>query len=236
VSKIDIFNIEKWFGDTLILDKINFTIYPKHINVIIGPSGCGKSTLLNIISGLDNNFTGYTKALSSLKISYVFQEDHLLEWKSIEKNILYALSGKLKKEEFIDYGNILGLSTYWGHYPSQLSGGLRQRVNLLRAFLYPASLLLMDEPFKSLDIQTKEKTINLFLKIQKEKELTVLLVTHNLDEAFQLGEYIHIFSNKPTGKINTIINPYFYSNKVNSGKEKELFLNQVKEIMKHNMV
>jgi len=94
----------------------------------------------------------------------------------------------------------------------------------------------MDEPFKSLDIQTKEKTINLFLKIQKEKELTVLLVTHNLDEAYQLGDYIHVFSNKPKGKIDTIINPYLYSNKVHSGKEKELFLNQVKEIMKHNMV
>jgi len=234
VRKIEILNIEKWFGNILILDKINFMIYPKQINVILGPSGCGKSTLLNIIAGLDHNFKGNTNSIDSKKVSYVFQEDHLLEWKNIEKNILYALSGKVRKQELIEYGEVLGLSMYWRYYPKQLSGGLRQRVNLLRAFLYPASLLLMDEPFKSLDIQTKEKTINLFLNIQQEKKLTVVLVTHSLEEAFQLGEYIHVFSNKPINKITTFINPYFYPRGVYSIKEKELFLKQVKEVLKQN--
>lgn len=229
---MEILNIEKRFGETLVLDKISLTIYPKKINVILGPSGCGKSTLLQIIAGLDKDFDGCINGITPCKLAYVFQEDRLLEWKSVEKNILYALSGKVEKERLLDYGKALGLSEYLKYRPSQLSGGLRQRVNLLRAFLYPASLLLMDEPFKSLDIQTKEETINLFLRVQKEKEVTVLLVTHSLEEAIQLGNYIHIFSNKPTRRLDTFINPYFSSAKAYSIKDKESFLNEVREMVK----
>lgn len=229
---MEILNIEKRFGETLILDKISLTIYPKQINVILGPSGCGKSTLLQIIAGLDKDFDGCINGITPCKLAYVFQEDRLLEWKSVEKNILYALSGKVEKERLLDYGKALGLSEYLKYRPSQLSGGLRQRVNLLRAFLYPASLLLMDEPFKSLDIQTKEETINLFLRVQKEKEVTVLLVTHSLEEAIQLGNYIHIFSNKPTRRLDTFINLYFSSAKASSIKDKESFLNEVREMVK----
>lgn len=227
---IQIVDMEKSFEESLILNKINLTIYPKKINIIVGPSGCGKSTLLQIVSGLDKDFNGFVSDISTEKISYVFQEHCLLEWKNVEKNIAYALSGKIDKKDFLQYSTALGLNSYLKHYPSQLSGGLLQRVNLLRAFLNPANILLMDEPFKSLDIQSKQEAINLFLRIQSQKELTVILVTHSLEEAVKLGNYIHVLSNKPTKKLDTFINPYFCENNY-SIEDRRLFLNKIKEMI-----
>lgn len=206
-------------------------IEPKKINVILGPSGCGKSTLLSIIAGLDTDFKGTIKGIDLEKISYVFQEDCLLEWKTLKENIGYALSGKVDREDFLDYAHRLGLSDYLNYLPDQLSGGLRQRVNLLRAFLYPASLILMDEPFKSLDIQSKGDAINLFLRIQRERELTVLLVTHNLEEAVQLGDFIHILSKKPTRVLHSITTPYDYLEEGQLEQERALFFSQLKGLL-----
>lgn len=229
---IEILNLRKNFKEIVVLDHLNLYIYPEQINVILGPSGCGKSTLLNIIAGLDSKFTGTIKGIKSHKTSYIFQDDSLLEWRSIKNNILFALSGKVDSGLLLNYGNALGLSNYWNHYPSQLSGGLRQRVNILRGLLYPSTLMLMDEPFKSLDTQTKEEVINLFLQIQQERKLTTILVTHNLEEALQVGHYIHVLSQKPTHIVDTFTNPYFSLDKSYSYEDKKTFLNQIKEIMK----
>lgn len=230
---IEIVDIEKSFYKNVILNKVNLTIYPKKINIIIGPSGCGKSTLLEIISGLDKDFNGFIKNIDMQKISYVSQEHCLLQWKSVEKNIMYALSGKVDNKNFVKYSRALGLTNYLQHYPNQLSGGLLQRVNLLRAFLYPSNILLMDEPFRSLDVQSKEKAVDLFLEVQKEKQLTVILVTHNLEEAVELGHYIHVLSNKPTKKLDTFVNPYFCKEKY-SNEDRKLFLNKIKAIIQEN--
>ncbi len=230
---IKIVDIEKSFDQNVILNKVNLTIYPKKINIIIGPSGCGKSTLLEIISGLDKDFNGFIKNTDRQKISYVSQEHCLLQWKSVEKNIMYTLSGKVDNKKFLKYSRALELTNYLKHYPSQLSGGLLQRVNLLRAFLYPANIILMDEPFKSLDVLSKEKAINLFMEVQKEKQLTVILVTHNLEEAIKLGNYIHVLSNKPTKKLDTFVNPYFCKEEYYD-KNRILFSNKIKAIIKQN--
>lgn len=231
--KIELINIRKSYGDNIVLDKVSFTIQPQKVNIILGPSGCGKSTLLSIIAGLDHNFQGTIKGIDQRKLSYVFQEDCLLEWRTVKENIIYALSGKVEREKFINYAKVLGLSDYFNYFPYQLSGGLRQRVNLLRAFLYPSSLLLMDEPFKSLDIQSKEEAIGLFLRIQKERKITAVLVTHTLDEALQLGSWIHILSSKPTRLLNTLINPFIDSEEIYSSKDKELFLTRVEEMLQN---
>lgn len=230
--KIEIIDIEKSFGENLILNNISLIIHPNQINVIIGPSGCGKSTLLQIIAGLDKEFRGTVNGIDTKQISYVFQDHCLLEWKSVEKNIMYALSGKVDNKHFLEYSRALGLTEHLSHYPNQLSGGLLQRVNLLRAFLSPGNLLLMDEPFKSLDVKSKEATINLFLQVQKEKKRTVLLVTHSLEEAVQLGNYIHILPKNPAGKLHTFMNPWTYSKEEQSNEGRAKFLNKLNEIIK----
>lgn len=187
--------------------------------------------MLRIVAGLDSEFSGSIQPIGQNRISYIFQEPCLIQWKNVRKNMRYALSGHVDEKMLLDYSKILGLTDYLNYYPSQLSGGLLQRVNLLRGFLYPATLLLMDEPFKSLDIKNKEAAMDLMVKIQKERNLTVVLVTHSLEEAIQLGDYIYIVPHKPKGSLECFANPRDSIHEKSSTESKIELFNTLKEIL-----
>lgn len=197
---IKLINIEKNFGNKKIYDKFSLTFEEGKINCILGKSGCGKSTLLNIIANLEEINSGEIIGVPE-KIAYVFQEDRLIEWNSIYTNMelpLLKFYTKDEREEKIK--NILReveLEDYINSYPKELSGGMRQRANIARALLYNGELLLMDEPFKSLDKSSKENIIKIFKKNHLEKNNTVIMVTHDINEALSLGDNIFILGGSP---------------------------------------
>ena len=197
---IKLINIEKNFGNKKIYDKFSLTFEERKINCILGKSGCGKSTLLNIIANLEEINSGEIIGVPE-KISYVFQEDRLIEWNSIYTNMelpLLKFYTKDEREEKIK--NILReveLGDSMNSYPKELSGGMRQRANIARALLYNGELLLMDEPFKSLDKSSKEDIIEIFKKNHLEKNNTVIMVTHDINEALNLGDNIFILGGSP---------------------------------------
>lgn len=197
---IKLINIEKNFGNKKIYDKFSLTFEEGKINCILGKSGCGKSTLLNIIANIEEINSGKIIGVPE-KIAYVFQEDRLIEWNSIYTNMelpLLKFYTKDEREEKIK--NILReveLEDYINSYPKELSGGMRQRANIARALLYNGELLLMDEPFKSLDKSSKENIIKIFKKNHLEKNNTVIMVTHDINEALSLGDNIFILGGSP---------------------------------------
>ncbi|HHQ4320244.1 TPA: ABC transporter ATP-binding protein [Clostridium perfringens] len=197
---IKLINIEKNFGNKKIYDKFSLTFEEGKINCILGKSGCGKSTLLNIIANIEEINSGEIIGVPE-KIAYVFQEDRLIEWNSIYTNMelpLLKFYTKDEREEKIK--NILReveLEDYTNSYPKELSGGMRQRANIARALLYNGELLLMDEPFKSLDKSSKENIIKIFKKNHLEKNNTVIMVTHDINEALSLGDNIFILGGSP---------------------------------------
>lgn len=197
---IKLINIEKNFGSKKIYDKLYLTFEEGKINCILGRSGCGKSTLLNIIANLEEVNSGEIIGVPE-KIAYVFQEDRLIEWNSIYTNMeLPLLKTYAKDERKEKIKNILReveLGDCMNSYPKELSGGMRQRANIARALLYNGELLLMDEPFKSLDKSSKEDIIEIFKKNHLEKNNTVIMVTHDINEALSLGDNIFILGGNP---------------------------------------
>ena len=165
------------------LDGISFNVYPREIVSILGPSGCGKTTLLNIISGIDNDYTGDIIGRPN-SISYLFQEDRLLPYFNTLDNVTFTLPesyDKIKKNEIgIKYLNALDLKNEHNTYPQQLSGGMARRVAIARSLAYPASLLLLDEPFNGLNIELKYKVADMISDSIKSNDKTVILVSHDI--------------------------------------------------------
>lgn len=204
---ISIKNTNKKFGNNIIFDNFSIDFYENKVNCILGKSGCGKSTLLNIISGIIQNDTNDFEGLENQGISYIFQEDRLIDWLTVEENIKLVVKKYYSQSE-IDklcdkYLELVGIREYKNYYPQRLSGGMRQRVNIARAFIYPSKLIIMDEPFKSLDIKNKQMIIEKFKEILKADNRTVLFVTHDMDEALVLGEKIFVLGNQPVKIKNT---------------------------------
>lgn len=204
---ISIKNTNKKFGNNIIFDNFSIDFYENKVNCILGKSGCGKSTLLNIISGIIQNDTNDFEGLENQGISYIFQEDRLIDWLTVEENIKLVVKKYYSQSE-IDklcdkYLELVGIREYKKYYPQRLSGGMRQRVNIARAFIYPSKLIIMDEPFKSLDIKNKQMIIEKFKEILKADNRTVLFVTHDMDEALVLGEKIFVLGNQPVKIKNT---------------------------------
>lgn len=197
---IKLINIEKNFGSKKIYDKFSLAFEEGKINCILGRSGCGKSTLLNIIANLEEVKSGEIIGVPE-KIAYVFQEDRLIEWNSIYTNMeLPVLKTYTKDEREEKIKNILReveLGDCMNAYPKELSGGMRQRANIARALLYNGELLLMDEPFKSLDKSSKENIISIFKGNHLEKNNTVIMVTHDINEALSLGDNIFLLGGSP---------------------------------------
>lgn len=172
-------------GEIEALKNISFEIEPGEYVSIIGPSGCGKSTLLSIVSGLEPKSSGSIK--TSEKIGYMLQKDNLLEWRTIYKNVMFGLEiQKNITEENKKYVEELlkkyGLYEFKDKYPSQLSGGMRQRVALIRTLAIKPKILLLDEAFSALDYQTRLMVTDDIYKILKNEKITALMVTHDISE------------------------------------------------------
>lgn len=188
--------IEKWFNDLCVLKDFSMDINREEIVCIIGPSGCGKSTLLNICSGILEPSKG-TIINNSSNISYVFQEDRLLPWKNVYDNI-HIVNSSSSREQCMDLLKNVGLEGFEKHYPSQLSGGMRQRCSIARAFNFEADLLLMDEPLKSLDYTLRLNMIKYILNLWNNTKKNIIYVTHEIDEAILLGDKILVLSQRPS--------------------------------------
>lgn len=171
------------------------------ITCILGPSGCGKTTLLNIIGNLIKPDGGTLTGFEGKTISYIFQDPRLLPWKTVKGNIEFALSKNLpagERRKVTDrFIRLVELEGFEDYYPSKLSGGMRQRVSIARAFAYPSDVILMDEPLKGLDIKLKLNLIQTFSRIWQTDKRTVIFVTHDVDEALLLSNEIVVLSQAP---------------------------------------
>jgi len=182
-----------------VLSDLAFVCQDRSFTCIVGPSGCGKTTALRCILGLETDYDGTIsvhEVAGNQKVSAVFQEPRLLPWRTVEQNVRLAL--KTVDEEALDaLFAELGLSSHRSFYPTELSLGLARRVSLARAFAVDPSVLILDEPFVSLDESTAARLRTLLLKVWSARSCTALMVTHNLSEAIQLADRILFFSGNP---------------------------------------
>lgn len=194
--------------ETPAIRDINFTVDESEFIAIVGPSGCGKSTILSLISGLIKPSVGEIKIGGKLKetsgknIGYMLQKDHLLEWRSTLKNLTLGLEiqNKLTQNSYLLINEMLetyGLLTFKDAKPSQLSGGMRQRVALIRTLLLEPDILLLDEPFSALDYQTRLEVADDIWGIIKKEKKTAILVTHDISEAISMADRVIILSKRP---------------------------------------
>ena len=189
VSKI--YNVER--ESIKVLNGINLDIPQNKITVILGRSGCGKTTLLRLVAGLEDFEQGEIIGASSNKKAYVFQEDRLMPWLDVKSNITFGIHRKEIDHNRIDrIIETVGLEKFYNAYPKQLSGGMKQRVSIARAFAYDPDFIMMDEPFSALDYFTREQMQKELLKIHQRLKCSILFVTHSIDEALILGDKIVI--------------------------------------------
>ena len=185
-----------------VLSNISFTLFQGEILSLLGPSGSGKSTILNILTKLLEPTSGSVTINGT--VGYMFQKDHLLEWRSIMDNITLGLEIMHKKNDKKSMERIerllktYGLWDFRNMYPKELSGGMRQRANFMRTFINSSDIMLLDEPFGALDSITRASMQNWLLDIKKQIKSTILLITHDIDEAIILSDRIYILSNKPS--------------------------------------
>lgn len=214
--------VSKWFntaeGTPLqVLDDINLTIAAQSIVAILGASGCGKSTLLNIISGIitpergEVRINGVASGLFTewRSVSYMFQEDRLLPWRTTIKNVEFALeTGSMPRTEresrARDALQLVGLEAFADAFPYQLSGGMRSRIALARSLVQEPCILLMDEPFSRLDAMTRAQMHDELLQIQKLKKMTIVFVTHDVEEAVVLADHVVVMAPRP-GRIRDTV-------------------------------
>lgn len=185
---IELKNITKKFGDKVVLSDFSAVFKDDTINCIMGTSGSGKTTIINIILGFVKPDNGIITGAEGKRISIVFQEDRLLNWLNAVDNVSFVCGNAVSKDEITDMLNNLGLSGSTNESVSKLSGGMKRRVAIARALLFPAEIIILDEPFKGLDEDTKYNVMDIVKKYIKNK--CVIFVTHDKDEAEYLGAEI----------------------------------------------
>jgi ABC-type nitrate/sulfonate/bicarbonate transport system ATPase subunit len=191
-------NIEKAsfnYGSIEVFKDLNIKIEQKNNISIVGPSGCGKTSLLYCIKGLKHLSQGaiHLDNISQKDIGILFQEDRLLPWKTVKNNILLGLDKNLPFQKYVD---MVGLKGHEDKYPSQLSGGERQRVALARVLIRQPKVLLLDEPTASLDELTKESLQDSILELSKSLGMSLILVTHHIEEAVYMGDRVIVFGDQ----------------------------------------
>ncbi len=240
VAKLQVQNLSKYFltrdGEPRkVLDKISLDIEENEFVCIVGASGCGKTTFIRSIGGLipaeegDVRIDGKRVEGPGGDRGFVFQHDSLLPWRTVLDNVIFGLEVRgMRPSQSHPLGmsllKLVGLSSFENHYPSELSGGMRQRVNLARALAIDPDVLLMDEPFAALAAQTREIMQRELLKIWAEKRKTVLFITHQIDEAVYLADRVLVFSSRP-GRVAADIRIPF-------ARPRELSLKRTPEFLK----
>jgi NitT/TauT family transport system ATP-binding protein len=202
-------------GTTLALDDINFSTHRREFLCVVGPSGCGKSTLIRILAGLEEKSCGQV-LLQGKPVSgpgrdrgMVFQGYTLFPWLTVKKNVMFGLevngaAGHQAEREALQWLQLVGLEKFANAYPHQLSGGMKQRVAIVRALANQPRILTMDEPFGALDAQTRARMQAHLLEIWKKIDITIIFITHDLDEAIFLGDRILVLSPHP-GRVQELI-------------------------------
>ena len=191
-------------SENLIFKNLNFIIKKSQFVSIFGPSGCGKTTLLNIISGLDKDFDGSVQTLNNQtnpnkNISYMFQAPRLFPWLTAIENVKFPIKKKKNCEKIaFEFIKKVGLERYNNQYPNRLSGGMQRRIALARAFAPNPNILLLDEPFISIDKKIANSLRKLLIKLWKKNKPIIIFVTHDLDEAIELADRICFLSNLPS--------------------------------------
>lgn len=228
-------NIVKNYGDKKVLGGIDIEIEERKITAILGESGCGKSTLLNIIAGKIKDYSGEIifEREHEKGISYVFQEDTLIPWKTVYNNLEFVLKGKVEKSELDKrikkYLKIVNLAGSEKEFPNMLSGGMKRRVGIARAFAFPSNYMFMDEPFEFLDVKIKEEIVEDLIKLQESEKKTIILITHDIDTAITLGEKIVVLGEKPSVVRASFVNKFALKILENS-EEKEKFKLEIKKL------
>jgi NitT/TauT family transport system ATP-binding protein len=206
--KVEITGLNKWFGELEALRSIDVAVEQGEFIAVVGPSGCGKTTFLRIVAGLEPATSG-TILIDGAPLAgpgsnrgFVFQNDSLLPWRTVLANALIGPEvagrvGEKERKRTLSLLQLVGLGGFENYYPRQLSGGMRQRVNLARALAIDPDVLLMDEPFASLDAQTREIMQTELLRIWEQGRKTVLFVTHQIDEAVFLSDRVLVFARRP---------------------------------------
>lgn len=207
-------------GETLALEDVNFSVYEKEFVAIVGPSGCGKTTILSLIAGilkpssghiyLDGHDVNEKKKTSDVDIGYMFQRDQLFDWRTIWKNVTIGIEIQKRKKDtelLTRVSNLIdkyGLGNFKNSKPTELSGGMRQRVALIRTLALDPKILLLDEPFSALDFQTRLNVCDNVSEIISNEEKTAILVTHDISEAVSLADRVIILSTRP-GTVKKIV-------------------------------
>ncbi|MCE1195394.1 ABC transporter ATP-binding protein [bacterium] len=194
--------IRKAFGDLAVLSGVDADFPAASVTAILGPSGCGKTTLLNIIAGLLPADSGSLTGFPEAGFSYSFQEPRLLPWLTASENVAFALSGAPgdpqalagRAERFL---RSAGLDKFAGQRPAKLSGGMKRRLSLARAFAYPSDVLLLDEAFSAVDLKLRIELMDLFSLLWREERRTTIMVTHDVQDALYLADRVLVLSSRP---------------------------------------
>ena len=219
-TKLEVQGVSKAYGALTVLDDVSLAVPELEFLVLLGPSGCGKSTLLRIIDGIDTPTAGAVildgqdvTGMTGRGRGMVFQSFELFAWRTVLANVAFGLevAGVAKAQRLETarhYIDMVGLTAFQGAYPHQLSGGMQQRVGIARALAINPSVLLMDEPYGALDVQTRDLLQDELLTIWEQQRKTVIFVTHSIEEALYLADRIIVISPRP-GRIQHVFDVPF---------------------------